>query len=113
MSDTPGVTHDPSPDIGRIGTKQLMDELARKSPEFAAARRKHEQEMKVWRRQRARLAKEIISLEVPFVVAMLNPQKGGDDAGVVLRVADFLYEREAPAELIRDLLRAAKRWLPE
>jgi hypothetical protein len=52
-------------------------------------------------------------LQGPFFVAMLYPasETASDTAGVMLKVSDYLFDNDAPAGLIRDLLRVGQRVL--
>lgn len=98
----------------RLGARQVMDEYARGDPRFAAELRKHRREMKARQRERDQLADEMNHKQIPFFVATLNPPGSvADAAWVVLKVSDFLFDNDAPAGLIRDLLRVARQWLPE
>jgi hypothetical protein len=96
----------------RIGAKQVLDELARDDPVFAAERRESRRKLKAWQRERRRLASEVGHLQIPFVVAAVNGSEPEREAPVVvLQISNYLFENDAPAELIRDLLRVAKQWL--
>jgi hypothetical protein len=97
----------------RLRAKQILDELVRADPRWAAERRKRRRELKAWKREQDRLAREVGQLQIPFIVAAVNaPDAVRDVANIVLNVSKYLFESQAPADLIRDLLTTTQQWLP-
>ena len=99
------LSEPPNPVMSRQSARAVLDEFARLDPQFAAEQKKHDAEMRAWRRRRQRLARQVRHEEIPFVVAALgSDQMRGEAAAILLRVMDFLWEQDAPSDLMLSLL---------
>lgn len=100
--------------VARLRGEQIMDELCAGNPKLAAMEAERKADMQRWKQKRAKLAEEIHGETTSFWIATLSADPAAQEAaGLVLRLTDYLWDMDAPAQLIHDLLRIGKRLLPE
>ena len=95
-----------------LGLNELQDQIEARYPEERTARIKRERERKAWQRQRNKLLKEMENDQVPLIVTASGPSgQDRDDAAFILRLSMDLCNKDAPEQVIRDLLRIGVRFL--